>query len=395
LGALILLAGSLSDLLGRKRILSLGLIGFGVTSLLCAIAPTSSVLIVARALQGIAGALIVPSSLALIMSSFSGPAQGKAIGRWTGWMSTAFIVGPLLGGLLVDTGSWRWIFAINLLPIAATLWLLHQLPTPAQAKTRPQIDSLGAVLGIIGLGAPVYALIEQPHYGWSNPLISVPLAAGLAVLGAFVWHEKRTPAPMLPLSLFRNRNFAVGNLATLAIYGGLTVSTFLIIVYVQQTGGYTAIQAGLALLPVTIMMFFLSGRFGALAGRLGPRLFMAVGPLLAAAGFLLMLRVHEQINYWAALFPGVIVFGLGLSMTVAPLTSAILGSIGSAQAGIASAVNNAVARIAGLIAIAVIGVVTGPTLNEAAFHRGVIVMAVLLAVGGIISAIGIENRSKA
>lgn len=393
LGSLILLAGSLSDIFGRKKILAAGLVGFGITSLLCAISPTGTFLIIARALQGAAGALIVPSSLALIMSNFTGEEKGRAIGIWTGWTGISFIVGPLLGGFLVDSGSWRWIFAINIIPICITLWLMKGLARERIVSKGVKVDIQGVVLCIIGLGGPVYALIEQPHYGWGSPAIYLPLIIGIIALGLFIRHEHRTPQPMLPMELFNNRNFTVGNLATVAIYGGLSVAIFLIIVFVQQTGGYTALQAGLTLIPVTLLMFFLSGRFGGLAAKYGPRLFMSLGPIVAGLGFLLMLRVDEQINYWSQLLPGVLVFGLGLSLTVAPLTTAILGSIEDKWAGIASAVNNAVARVAGLVAIALIGVVTGPNLDLAGFRRGVVVMAGLLIIGGVISAVGIKNSA--
>jgi EmrB/QacA subfamily drug resistance transporter len=393
LGALMLIAGSLSDLFGRKRILVTGLIGFGITSLLCAVAPTGEFLVISRALQGCTGALLVPSSLALIISSFSGPAQGKAIGSWTAWTGMAFLVGPLLGGLLVDSGSWRFIFAINVLPIIVTMWLLMKIKEPAAKQKRAKVDSVGALLAAIGLGGPVFALIEQGRYGWSSPLILLPLAAGVAALAIFIWYERRTPAPMLPLSLFSVRNFSVGNIATTAIYAGLSIATFLIAVFVQQVGGYSAIEAGLALIPVTLIMFFLSGRFGALAGIYGPRLFMAAGPMIAAAGFAIMVFVDSSVNYWA-LLPGILLLGLGLSITVAPLTSAILGAVSSNQAGIASAVNNAIARIAGLLAIALLGLVTGPEITLEGFQRGAVLTAALLVVGGVISAAGIKNPSK-
>lgn len=391
LGSLILVAGSLSDLFGRIKILSWGLIGFGITSILCAIAPSDTFLVTARGLQGIAGALLVPSSLALIIDTFSGAAQGKAIGIWTAWTGIAFVVGPLGGGMLVDAGSWRLIFAINILPILVTLWLMHTLLPAAKATQSTHVDTWGAILCAGGLGAAVYALIEQPHYGWDSPAIYMPLAVGLVALVLFVWHERRTPQPMLPLGLFRVRNFTAGNLATLAIYAGLSVATFLITVFVQQVGGYSALEAGLALIPVTLVMFVLSPRFGELAGRFGPRVFMTGGPIIGGLGFLTMLWVDESVAYWTQLFPGVLLFALGLSITVAPLTSAVLGSIAASQAGIGSAVNNAVARIAGLVAIAGIGVITGTSLDVAGFHNGVIAMAVLLLAGGAISWFGIRN----
>jgi EmrB/QacA subfamily drug resistance transporter len=395
LSALILIAGSLSDLFGRKRILQIGLLWFGIASLLCAIAPNGPVLVLSRALQGVGGALLVPSSLALIISAFSGQPQGRAIGIWTAWFSIATIAGPLLGGVILGLGSWRWIFAVNVVPIALTLWLLARLHLPEHVRSGTNVDVRGAVLCAFGLGAPVFGLIEQPTYGWGSVRVWWPLVFGTAALVVFVWHEARTRRPMLPLSLFRVRNFTYGNLATLAIYAGLSVSSFLITITLQQVGGYSPLQASLATIPVSIMMFFLSSRFGALAGRFGPRLFMTFGPIVAAGGFLLMLRVQPHVNYPADLLPGVLLFGLGLSMTVAPLTSAVLGDVGKEHAGVASAVNNAVARAAGLVAIALVGVVTGPHLDIAGFHRTLIVVAVLLVVGGVVSFIGIRRPASA
>lgn len=391
LGALMLIAGSLSDLFGRKKVMAAGLVGFGIASVLCAIAPTAPFLIFSRALQGIAGALLVPSSLALIISAFSGPAQGKAIGSWTAWTGISFIIGPLVGGFLVDAGSWRWIFIINVLPIAITLYLMKALHHTDNTEKGVKVDALGAILCAIGLGGAVYALIEQPHYGWGSPSIYLPLSVSALALLAFWWQERRAAHPMLPPGLFASRNFSVGNLATASIYGGLAVATFLISVFVQQVGRYSAFQAGMALLPVTIIMFFLSPRAGELAGRFGPRWFMATGPIIAAIGFLYMLRTDITVDYWLQLFPGIFIFGIGLSLTVAPLTSAILGAVQSYQAGIGSAVNNAVARIAGLVAIAALSVIIGPQLDLSGFHRGLIATAMLLIAGGLVSAVGIVN----
>jgi EmrB/QacA subfamily drug resistance transporter len=393
LGSLMLLAGSLSDIFGRQRILKLGLIGFGAASLLCAFAQNGSFLIAGRAIQGVAGALLVPSSLALIMSFFSGAAQGKAIGRWTAWTGMAFLFGPLLGGFFVDTISWRWVFGINILPIIVTLGLLRLITQDDATKERTPLDITGAVLAALGLAALVYGLIEQPHYGWHNAMIRLTITIGLVLIGVFLVYERRTAHPMLPLELFKSRNFSAGNLATVTIYAGLSIATFLLAVFVQQVGGYSAFQAGLALLPVTLIMFFLSPRIGTLAGTYGPRWFMTVGPLIAAIGFVLMLRVGQDVNYWSHLLPGVVLFGLGLAITVSPLTSAVLGAINSRQAGIASAINNMVARVAGLIGIAFIGLVSGAQLDVAGFHRAILVTALLLAVGGIISAIGIQNTT--
>ena len=257
LSALILVAGSLADLFGRKRVMALGLVGFGITSVLCAIAPNVESLIIFRALQGIAGALLVPSSLALIIAVFEGDGQGKAIGTWTAWTGIAFVIGPLLGGFLIDAYSWRLIFAINLLPIIVTLWLLSLLHIKEKAfKNMEKVDVVGAFLCVIGLGGTVFALIEQSHYGWSDPRIFIPLIVGLVTFGCFILYEGSAKYPMLPLELFKVRNFAIGNLATVAIYAGLSVAVFLITIFIQQVGGFSAIEAGLATVPVSVIMFF-------------------------------------------------------------------------------------------------------------------------------------------
>jgi EmrB/QacA subfamily drug resistance transporter len=394
LGSLMLLAGSLSDIIGRQRILKIGLLGFGVASVLCALAPNSAILLTARALQGVAGALLVPSSLALIMSTFSGKEQGKAVGQWTAWTGMAFIFGPLLGGFFVDALSWRWVFWINVLPIAAVLFLMQKLTAEDKTKDRVPLDFPGAVMAGLGLLALVYGLIEQSRYGFGNLWIRLSILFGSLLLLAFLLYQRRAKHPMLPLELFKVRNFAAGNAATTTIYAGLSIATFIISVYVQQVGGFTAFQAGLALMPVTLIMFFLSPRIGALASNLGPRWFMTIGPLLGSLGFVLMLGVGRQISYWTELFPGIVLFGIGLSVTVAPLTSAVLGSIEAKRAGIASAVNNMIARVAGLIGIALIGLAVGSHLDVDGFHRAIAVTAILLAVGGITSAIGIQNAAK-
>jgi len=441
LGSFILIAGSLSDLFGRKKILNLGLIGFGITSILCAIAPSNEFLIGARALQGISGALLVPSSLALIIATFSGAAQGKAIGSWTAWTGIAFIIGPLLGGILVDSASWRWIFAINVVPIAVTLYLLKDIKvSKKEAERKTSVDIFGAALCAIGLAGPVFALIEQPRYGWSDPVIYIPLILGILTFIAFLFYENRTKHPMLPLSLFRNHNFSVGNVSTLLVYAGLAAGMFLIVVFLQQVSGYSALAAGLSLLPVTLILFLFSSRTGALSAKYGPRLFMGFGPIIAGAGFLLMLNLPADVNYWTQLLPGILVFGAGLCLTVAPLTSTILGDVNKDQAGIASAVNNAVARIAGLLAVAAVGAIVATqfatavddqkltaapddimtkakqiplqpippepyqddsvireALTEAsvsAFHAGILSVAILIMAGGVISLIGIRNPAR-
>ncbi|GAA4056698.1 MFS transporter [Agromyces indicus] len=391
LGSLILLAGSLSDSFGRLRILRIGLYGFGLTSVVCAIATDGTILVVARALQGAAGALLVPSSLALIIATFPRSEQGRAIGRWTAWTTSAFLVGPLLGGALVDLVSWRLVFAINVLPIAAALVMLRPLGRDEPNPDRARVDWLGAALGVVGLGGTVFALIEQGRLGWADPLVFVPMTVGLVSLVAFVAWERRAPAPMLPLTLFRARNFAAGNLATLFIYAAFSLGLFALPIFLQESGGFPATLAGLATLPPTVMLVLLGSWFGGLGGRYGPRLFMALGPMIVALGWLLTLALDLPVDYWWQVFPGMVVAGLGMAMTVAPLTAAILGAVDPARAGIGSAVNNAVARIAGLVAIASIGVIVAGRLDVDGYHRVAIATALLLVVGGAVSWIGIRN----
>jgi len=393
LGALILLAGSLSDVHGRKRILVVGIAGFGVTSIACALAPTGLFLVVARALQGVAGALLVPSSLALIIATFSGPAQSRAIGAWTAWTSAAGLLGPLVGGVFVDAFSWRWVFAINVVPIAVTLWLLRGVPRGARVEGR-HIDGLGATLATVGLAGTVFGLIELGARGWGSALVWAPVVVGVVSLVAFVVWELHDPDPMLPMSLFAVRNFAVGNVATLVVYGALGLVSFAISIFLQQVAGYSAFQAGLAQLPSTVVMIGLSTRFGLLAGRHGPRWFMAAGPVVAAVGMLTLLSTDAHASYVSQVLPGVVLLGLGLSITVAPLTAAILGAVPTEDAGIGSAVNNAVARVAGLITVACAGVVVGATFDVGGFHRAMVLCAVLLAIGGAVSAVGITNRPE-
>ncbi len=391
LSSLILLAGSLSDVYGRIVVLRVGLIGFGVASLALAVSPSAEFLIVLRGVQGIAAALLVPSSLALIISTFRDAAQSKAIGTWTAWTSASFLAGPIIGGLFVDYLSWRLVFVINVIPIAVALWMLFLLQQKDVREEGLQIDYPGAVLGVIGLGGPVFALIEQGNLGWASPAIYLPFAVGLLCLAAFIWWERRAKMPMLPLGIFSTRNFAWGNLATALIYAAFSMGGFIVVVFLQQVAGFPATLAALAFLPVSLGNIFLSTLFGSLSGKYGPRLFMTLGPIIAGVGYLLFLMMGKEVNYWAQVLPGVIVFAVGISVTVAPLTAAILGSIPATQAGIGSAVNNAVARVAGLVAIAMIGVIVLGKLDVDGFHHVIVVTAVLLILGGVVSFVGIRN----
>jgi len=391
LGAFILTAGSLSDSFGRLRIMRIGLYGFGLASIGCAIAQDGVVLIIARIAQGAAGALLVPSALALIIANFSREEQGKAIGRWTAWTTAAFLAGPLLGGLLVDYANWRLVFAINVLPIAGSLILMRGLGKEEPVKHRAKVDYLGAVLGIVGLGGPVFGLIEQSRLGWESPGVWVPIVIGVLSFAAFLWWENRVDEPMVPLGMFRIRNFGFGNLATLFIYGAFGFGGFVLSVFVQEVGEYTATLAGLISLPSGVLLIALSPRFGALAARFGARIFMTLGPLVIASGWLWYLLVDKNVDYWTQLFPGIMLVGLGTAITVAPLTSATLGAVDQARAGIGSAINNAVARVAGLVTVACTGLIVGSAIDLGGFHRAALVTAILLVIGAAVSFVGIRK----
>ena len=358
LASLLLVGGSLDDLFERRAVFATGVVGFGVMSIVCALAPSVELLVAARVLQGVAGALLVPSTLAIIVATFPEAERSPAIGTWTAWAGLSTVVGPLAGGALIDAASWRWIFLLNVPFVIVTLVLTARaIPHTASAQPGARVDWGGAALCALGLGGVVFGLIEQSRLGWSDPLVAVSLIGGGAGLIAFIVHERRTASPMMPLSLFASRNFAVGNAATLTMYAGLGGVLFFVALYLQQVAGYSALAAGAAFLPLTAMMFFLSRRFGALADRLGPRFFMGVGPLIAGVGLALMVRLDASADYATQLLPALVVFGLGLSMTVAPLTATVLAAVEERHAGVASGVNNAIARIAGLLAIAVLGAV--------------------------------------
>jgi EmrB/QacA subfamily drug resistance transporter len=445
--SLLLVGGSLGDQFGRRRMYVAGLVGFGATSALCAIAPSDKFLVAARALQGIAGALLVPGSLAIVAATFEGEERGKAVGTWTAWTGIATVIGPAGGGALIGLLSWRAIFWLNLPLIAVTVALtLRAVEESRDPDAFRGIDRPGIALSAVGLGGPVFALIEQPTHGWSDPIVWFPLIAGVACFALFLLYEARARHPMLDLALFRIRNFAVANLTTLAAYAGLIGGLFFVALFLQQVAGYSALEAGLATTPVSILLFVLSPRFGRLASGTGPRLPMTVGPIAGGIGLLLMLRVGSDPDYVGDVLPAIIIFGLGLAATVAPLTATVLDSVEERRVGIASGINNGVSRVAGLLAIAILGAAISAhfgaaldsNLGEAslspaasrtvadakaqplavpdverlppaearrieaasvdastsAFHLGVLIAGLLMIAGGIASGIGIEDPKR-
>ena len=392
LSALLLLGGSFGDLYGRKRGFLAGLVGFSVASAACGFAPNPSVLIAARAVQGAGAALLVPGSLALISASFHPDDRGRAIGAWSGLAGVAGAIGPFVGGWLIDAVSWRLIFFINL-PLAAACFVITSRYVPESLDeddrgVRP--DFAGAVAASLGLAAMAYGLIERQ---W------VAGAAGAVILAAFVLIEARVAHPMLPLAMFRSSQFRGANLTTLAVYTGLGGTTFALVLQLQKSLGYSALESGLALIPLTILMLLLSARSGALAQRIGPRTQMTVGPLIVAVALVLLTRVQPGRSYLTTVFPAAIVFGLGLVVTVAPLTTAVLASVDDDHLGVGSAFNNAVARIAGLLAVAALPLVAGlDTASSVAkfsrsYQHAMLICAAICAVGGAVAWLTIRRST--
>ncbi len=395
LGSLLLVGGSLGDLFGARRVFLAGIVGFGITSVLCAAAPDGTILILARGLQGIAGAVLTPAGLAVIAATFSGEERGAAVGAWTAWTGVASVIGPLVGGWLVTNASWRWVFIVNVpFAIATAVLVAWVVPARERPGPRPRVDAIGALLCAAGLGAPVFALIEAPRRGFGDPVIVAMLAGGPLVLALFVAWERRVREPMLPLQLFARRNFTFANLETVTVYAGLSTLTFFLVLFVQQLAGYSALRSGLALLPIMLVMFVLSPRVGRLSMRLGPRLFMGVGPLIAAGALVALVRLQPGFDYWRELLPPLLAFSIGLSMIVAPLTVTVLADAGEADAGVASGVNNAVARVAGLVGIAVVGAAVAGSdnrLDVSGYRLAMWITAGLVGAGGVVGLGGIRN----
>ncbi|MBB3045534.1 DHA2 family efflux MFS transporter permease subunit [Nocardioides soli] len=398
LASFILLGGSLGDRYGRRRMFVVGTVWFALASLLCGLAPTAEVLIAARVLQGGGAALLTPGSLAMIQGAFVRADRAAAIGAWSGLGSIAAAIGPFVGGGLVEYVSWRWIFLINL-PIAAVTVVIAQraVPETLDPQAPRRFDLVGATMAALFLGGITYALIE---WGGSG----APWAVVIAVLAGatYVVDERRSDHPMLPLGIFANRIFSAANAMTLVVYAALGAVLFFLVLQLQTVSGYTALEAGVATLPITVCMLFLAKRGGRLGTRIGPRIPMTFGPLTMAVGTLLLLGVGGDVSYWRDVLPGLTVFGLGLALMVAPLTATVLAAAADEHAGIASGVNNAVARAGSLLAVAALPVAVGlggeeyadPVALDAAYSSAMLICAVLLALGGLISWVTIRDPER-
>ena len=401
LGSLLVLGGSLGDLFGRRRLFVYGLVGFSITSMLCGLAPNLGVLIAARVLQGVSAAALVPGSLAMLSAVFHPDDRAKAIGAWSGLATVATALGPFLGGWLIDAVSWRWVFFINVpLAVVAVIIALRYVPETRASSTSgavaSSIDGPGAFTLSVGLGGVVFALIEGPGHGWRMLAVDAAIVGAVSLV-AFAVIEIRSSHPMVPLSMFRSRRFAGANAVTFVVWGALGAVFFLLAVHLQNDLGYSALESGAALLPVTVIMMLFSAKSGALSQRIGPRLPMTVGPLLVAVGFALMTRVAPGQGYVAVVLPAVLVFASGLVITVAPLNVTVLAAVEDGRAGVGSAINNAVARVASLLAIAVLPALAGiagsasGSINSG-FSRAMWICVGLAVSGAIISALTIVNQ---
>ncbi len=399
LGSLLVVGGSLGDRYGRRRVFVWGLIGFAVTSVLCGLAPNLLVLIVARVAQGVSAAALVPGSLAMLSAVFHPDDRSRAIGAWSGLSTVSTALGPFLGGWLIDAVSWRWVFLINPFLAAAAIWIAQRwVPETKGESENQQIDIPGAVLLSLGLAGVVYALIEGPAQSW--PVLSLVAAVvGVVALVLFAVVEARRSSPMVPLELFRSRRFAGTNAATFVIWGAIGAVFFLLTIHLQNDLGYSALEAGAATLPVTVLMTLFAARSGAIAQRIGVRLPMIIGPLVVGAGFAWMARIQPGSGYLAVVLPGVLLFGLGLVITVAPLTSTVLAAVADRYAGVGSAINNAVARVASLLAIAVLPALAGIATGEQrslgdGFARAMWICSALAVIGSVICALTITSTEN-
>lgn len=389
LSALILLGGSLGDIYGRKKMYMIGLVGFGVMSLLCGLAPTAGALIAARLLQGVFGALLVPGGLAIINTNFPLAQRGAAIGAWSAWSASFAALGPILGGYILDVTSWRWIFFINVPLVVLCYGLGHVSIKEGRDTTVRWVDATGSLLAISALAGITYGLIQGPVDHWGAGSV-IPLIAGFVLSAVFIYYEQRATDPMVHLDLFKSGNFTGSNLMTFCMYGALAGFFFVLVIYLQTHLHYSSLKAGLSLLPVTIVMLLFAKRVGAASAKFGPRLFLTFGPLLAALGIASMYRLSSTTSsssYITIVLPGVLLFAAGLVLLVAPLTTTVMTSVSDNSSGIASGINNAVSRVAGLIVIALLGLFG----SAHAFQFSIILCAGLAAAAGLISFFTIKN----
>ncbi|WP_093613690.1 DHA2 family efflux MFS transporter permease subunit [Actinoplanes philippinensis] len=394
LASLVLLGGSLSDRFGRRRMFLGGVAWFAVASLLCGLAPTIELLVAARILQGVGGALLTPGALAILEASFVPEDRAKAIGAWSGLGGIGGALGPFLGGWLVESGSWRLIFLINVPVAAIVLWVAgRHVPESRNPSAARSFDVTGLLTGAAGLGGLTYGFTAWPEHGPGHPTVFVPLVIGVAGMVAFVLAERRSAYPMLPLTIFRSRAFSGANLVTLLVYAANGGVFLLVVVNLQVVAGFSPLASGVALLPITVLMLLLSARAGALGQRIGPRIPMAAGPLVCAAALAWLSRVGAGASYTADVLPPVILFGLGLCLLVAPLTATALGALDDSYAGVASGVNNAVARAASLLAVAVLplaaglgtGNLTDPAVLAPVYRNAMTICAALMVAGGALA----------
>ncbi len=402
LASLILLGGALGDRFGRRRVFMIGTVWFAAASLLCGAAPSIEVLVAARVLQGAGGALLTPGSLAILQASFRESDRAAAVGAWSGLGGVAGAIGPFVGGALVDGPGWRWAFLINV-PVAAIAMVCARraIPESRDPHAGRRLDLIGAALAVVGLATSTWALTEAGPRGWTDAAVVRAGAVSIAALAAFVWRMLHTGNPLVPPALFRNRTFSVVNLQTVLLYGALGVSFFLVSYELQVAAGWSALQAGVALLPATGLMLVFSSSSGALAQRIGPRLQLTVGPLLAAAGLLLLARIDATTSWVREVLPGAVVFGLGLVTFVAPLTATVMAAADPDHVSVASGVNNAIARAAALTALAVIPVISGlsaatdPAQITHAFRLGMVITACIAAAAAPLAFIGLDPRAGA
>jgi EmrB/QacA subfamily drug resistance transporter len=395
-----LLGGALGDRHGRSRVFTLGALGFAAASVACAFAPNPVVLVACRLAQGVAGALLVPNSLAMLEAAFEGEDRGAAIGQWAAWSAVSTSIGPLAGGWLVDSFSWRWVFAaVAPFGLGAAMIAHRSVVDGASTKAKVKHDVFGPILITLGLAGLIGGLTAGPDSGFTSPLVLTALIGGIALIVAFLLVERRSATPLLPLDVFASRQFTGANLTTLLVYAALTALFLLLMLELQNVLGYSALKAGASLLPINALMLVVSPFAGRLAARIGARLPMMFGALTAAAGMALFTRVHPGGSYVASVLPAIIVFGLGLSVFVAPLTSAVLSAVPSERVGVASAVNNAVSRLAGLLATAIIPLAAGISGANAlqagqlshGFTRGMWISAGLCAMGALVALLTIAG----